>query len=237
MVVFDLPAVADQFQKTRWRSIVVETIMRTLLPAVLLSVLTLFPNPGSAGDRLPQLEVLKSEKPHTVSPTEETYRGYVSHLSAIAGRKDFNEIVSALQHQLDIVESVGLSPRVLNFFRSVPIVAEELACLANEVSAAACYERSGIPMFGAYVVRANGVWDSAKSQWINSNQAYSGSDSGVVLVRPSLVSNNQNPVMLHELLHAFHAQIMPQGFQNEGILFHYNLAKKSNTFIPRTNIL
>ncbi len=119
---------------------------------------------------------------------------------------------------------------MLNFFRSVPIVAEELACLANEVSAVACYEPSGIPTFGAYVVRANRVWDSEKSQWANSNRAYLASDSGVMMVRPLLVSDEQNPVMLHELLHAFHAQIMPQGFQNEGILFHYNLAKSKHLY-------
>lgn len=69
--------------------------MRGLLWVSLLSVLTLFPNSGSAGDRLPQVEVLKRERPRTVNPTEETYRGYISHLSEIAGRKDFDEIVIA----------------------------------------------------------------------------------------------------------------------------------------------
>jgi hypothetical protein len=42
--------------------------------------------------------------------------------------------------------------------------------------------------------------------------------------------------MLHELLHAFHAQILPQGFQNEGVLFHYNLAK-TNKLYPEDKYL
>jgi hypothetical protein len=207
-----------------------------LLSTLMLSILALVPNPGRAGDRLPQIEVLKKEKPASGNSTEVTYRGYVTHLSDIAGRKDFSEIVSALQHQVDMVENAGLSPRVLRFFRSIPIVTDELSCLANEVSAVACYEPNGIPTYGAYVVRAKRVWDNDKSQWTNANSAYFGSDSGVVMVRPLLTSEEQNPVMLHELLHAFHAQIMPHGFQNEGVLFHYNLAK-TNKLYPEDKYL
>jgi hypothetical protein len=207
-----------------------------LLSTLMLPILALVPNPGRAGDRLPQIEVLKKEKPASGNATEVAYRGYVTHLSDIAGRKDFSEIVSALQHQVDIVENAGLSPRVLRFFRSIPIVADELSCLANEVSAVACYEPNGIPTYGAYVVRAKRVWDNDKSQWMNANSAYFGSDSGVVMVRPLLTSAEQNPVMLHELLHAFHAQIMPHGFQNEGVLFHYNLAK-TNKLYPEDKYL
>jgi hypothetical protein len=208
-----------------------------LLSALALSTLALFPGPGRAGDRLPQIEILKKEKPAaSANVADLTYRGYVTHLSDIAGRKDYGEIVSALQHQVDMVENAGLSPRVLRFFRSIPIVTDELSCLANEVSAVACYEPNGIPAYGAYVVRAKRVWNSDNSQWTNANSAYFGSDSGVVMVRPLLTSEEQNPVMLHELLHAFHAQILPQGFQNEGVLFHYNLAK-TNKLYPEDKYL
>jgi hypothetical protein len=206
-----------------------------LLSALMISTIALFSNPASAGDRLPQIEILKGEKPHSANSTDVTYRGYATHLSAIAGRKDFSEIVSALQHQVDIVENAGLSPRVLSFFRSIPIVTDELSCLANEVTAIACYEPSGTPAFGAYVVRANRVWNSDGSQW-TKNSAYVGADNGVIMVRPLLTSEEQNPVMLHELLHAFHAQIMPQGFRNEGVLFHYNLAK-GNKLYPEDKYL
>jgi hypothetical protein len=208
--------------------------MRSVLLSTLalstLAALALFPEPGRAGDRLPQIEILKKEKPASANAADLTYRGYVTHLSDIAGRKDYSEIVSALQHQVDMVENAGLSPRVLRFFRSIPIVTDELSCLANEVSAVACYEANGIPNYGAYVVRAKRVWNAENSQWTNANSAYFGSDSGVIMVRPLLTAEEQNPVMLHELLHAFHAQILPQGFQNEGVLFHYNLAKTSKLY-------
>ena len=215
--------------------------MRSVLLSTLvlstLATLALFPAPGRAGDRLPQIEVLKKDKSTaSVNAADLTYRGYVAHLSDIAGRKNYGEIVSALQHQVDMVESAGLSPRVLRFFRSIPIVTDELSCLAKEATAVACYEANGIPAYGAYVVRAKRVWNSDNSQWTNANSAYFGSDSGVVMVRPLLTSEEQNPVMLHELLHAFHAQILPQGFQNEGVLFHYNLAK-TNKLYPEDKYL
>ena len=211
--------------------------MRSVLSSTLvLSTLARFPGTSRASDRLPQIEVLKKDKSASVNAADLAYRGYVVHLSDIAGRKDYGEIVSALQHQVDMVENAGLSPRVLRFFRSVPIVPDEMSCLANEVSAVACYEPNGIPTYGAYVVRAKRVWNSENSQWTNANSAYFGSDSGVVMVRPLLTSEEQNPVMLHELLHAFHAQIMPQGFQNEGVLFHYNLAK-TNKLYPEDKYL
>jgi hypothetical protein len=201
-----------------------------LLFAPLLSILTLFPNPGGAGDRLPRIEVLKRVKPQTLNPTEETYRGYNFYLSGIAGRQDFKEMTNAMHHQLDIVESVGFSLRVLGFFHSIPIAAEELACLEKEFPTVACYGASGMRTFGAYVARAYRVWDNENSQWINANRAYVASESGVVMVRPLLLSEEKNPVMLHEFLHAFHSQIMPQGFQNEGILFHYNQAKSKQLY-------
>ena len=37
---------------------------------------------------------------------------------------------NALRRQVDIVEDVGLSPRVLEFFHTIPISVNELACLS-----------------------------------------------------------------------------------------------------------
>jgi hypothetical protein len=233
----DLSAATDARRDSNGDFVSRGSPMRSVLSSTLvLSTLALFPGTSRASDRLPQIEVLKKDKSASVNAADLAYRGYVVHLSDIAGRKDYSEIVSALQHQVDMVENAGLSPRVLRFFRSVPIVPDEMSCLANEVSAVACYEPNGIPTYGAYVVRAKRVWNSENSQWTNANSAYFGSDSGVVMVRPLLTSEEQNPVMLHELLHAFHAQIMPQGFQNEGVLFHYNLAK-TNKLYPEDKYL
>jgi hypothetical protein len=203
--------------------------MRAFLPALLLSCFPLLPSPGNAGDRLQQIVVSSSEKSGT-NPDEETYRGYVFHLSHIASRQDFKEIADTLRHQIDIVESVGLSPRVLDFFHTVPIWPDELACLEKELSAAGCYsltirkplERTGLS-----------VWDSEKSQWTNSDPVYplaSDARDSIVYVRPSIILGPKSPVILHELLHAFHDQIMPRAFENQGILFHYNAAKSKRLY-------
>src|SRR3984957_13030349 len=113
--------------------------------------LVFFPNSLFAGDttqhRLPDLIVkLKIGKTNS---KHETYRGYFSDLSAIADRKDASELVDGLRRQIDIVESAGLSSRVLQFFRTMPIVIDDFACLGGmtastssepkPITEAACY--------------------------------------------------------------------------------------------------
>ena len=142
--------------------------MRALLWTSLLSVLTLFPSYGNAGDGpLPQITVSESEKVKTTNLNEETYRGYILHLSQIAGRKDFAEIADALRRQLDLVEDAPLSPRVLTFFHTVPIVADELACLEKELPLVACFGPE-LPERSRHEPHDFTVWDSTKSQWTNS---------------------------------------------------------------------
>jgi hypothetical protein len=211
--------------------------MRALLPALLLSCFQLFPSSGNAGDTLPQITVSENEKVKATNPSEEAYRGYVLHLSQIAGRKDFAEIANTLRHQVDIVESVGLSPRVIDFVHTVPIVADELACLEKELSAAGCYD---LTIRKPLERTKLSVWDSEKSQWTNSDPVYplaSNTRDRVVYVRPSIKFGPQNPILLHEMLHAFHDQIMPQGFANQGVLFHYNLVKSKQLYPAEAYLL
>jgi hypothetical protein len=192
----------------------------------LLSVLTLLPGVGHAGSVSRQIEVSGSEKTEPVK----TYRGYVYDLSENAGRQDSVEMAEVLRHQLDVVESVGLSPLVLNFFHKVPIVANEMACL-EKLAASACYG-SSVPKRSPDASRGLTVWDSQKHQWTNSDAFALAEDTGngVVMIRPSMLRNAQNPVVLHELLHAYHAQLLPSGFRNEGILVHYNFAKTKQLY-------
>ena len=42
----------------------------------------------------------------------------------------------------------------------------------------------------------------------------------------------QDPVMLHEFLHVYHARLMPQGYDNRGILAFYAEGKSKN-FYPK----
>lgn len=225
--------------------------MRALLVALPLSILTLFPVSGNAGDA-PPLQVATvpaSENVQSTNPNHETYRGHYVDLSEIAARQDFAGITDALRHQLDIVESVRLSPHVLNFFHTIPILVDEQACLSTKVGdgtkkaddtkkadnkplilASACYgpaapEHSQVTTHGT-------VWDGGK--WTNQDPVALAEDTqlGVVLVRPMTLdaSSLQKPIVLHELLHAFHNKMMPKGFSNSALLHHYNFAKGENLY-------
>jgi hypothetical protein len=100
--------------------------MRSLFLVSLCSTLCLFPLSSKADGSL----VADSEK-HQSANLVETYRGHFLDFSAIAGRKDFAAATDVLRHQIDIVEDVaGLSPRVLEFFRTIPISVNEVACLS-----------------------------------------------------------------------------------------------------------
>jgi hypothetical protein len=220
--------------------------MRALLLVLPLFILTLLSSSGNAGDARPRqiAAVSDSEKLQRTTPNHETYRGYFSDLSEIAGRQNFAAIVDALRHQFDIVESVGLSARVLKFFHTVPIVVDELACLSSpspkdhpDARNAACYGMAVPEPSQRTSHRVPTVWDYEKLQWSNPDAVDLALDAGrgVVMVRPIMLGASpgyaQQPVILHELLHAYHAKILPQGVQNPAVLLHYNLAK-TNRFYP-----
>jgi hypothetical protein len=213
-----------------------ETIMRALLVSSLLSVLTLFSTPGHAGPVTRQSQASDGEKIQPAEASYQTYRGYVYDLSENAGRQDSVAMADELRRQLDIVESVGLSPQVLNFFHKVPIVANEMGCL-EKLAAAACYGANAPRR--AQGSRGFTVWDSQKAQWINSDAIALAEDtgSGIVMVRPSMMRHAQDPVMLHEFLHAYHGQLLPNGFRNEGVLGHYNYAKSKQLYASDTYAL
>jgi hypothetical protein len=46
----------------------------------------------------------------------------------------------------------------------------------------------------------------------------------------ALPSNKTAPVLLHELLHAYHAQVMPQGFKNPDVLTFYERGRESHRY-------
>jgi hypothetical protein len=51
------------------------------------------------------------------------------------------------------------------------------------------------------------------------------------MVRPLLL-DPKRPVLLHEYMHAFHARMLPRGYDNQAIVFFYNAAKKKDLFPP-----
>jgi hypothetical protein len=210
--------------------------MRYLLTALALSMITLFPSASNAGDRLREIRV---------NHNTETYHGYYIDLSDIAGRQNFDTMADALRHQLDLVESIGLSPSVLNFFHAVPIVAgDEIACLIRSPDvppttppSIACFTPGAHMERRQRPVRVFTVLDN-NSEWANPDPIDLAEDTrhGFVMTRP-IVLDAQRPVMLHELLHAYHYNRIPQGFQNPDILLYYNLAKGETLYPPGEYLL
>jgi hypothetical protein len=212
-------------------------MMRTLLVPVLITAWALLPGSATAGDEASPRIAALSPTQEPLSPNAETavYQGYFFDLTAIQTRKDYANLVEQLRHQVDNAEKVGLSQRVLNFFHTVPIVVDEFACLGTTsdvkgeadhseppIPAAACYT-SALP--GRLRNRPHWYWNEAEAQWskvdpIDPDHA----NPGVVMARPDFF-NPQRPTLLHELLHSYHAQVIPDGVKNEGIIYFYERGK------------
>jgi hypothetical protein len=166
------------------------------------------------------------------APGFERYRGFMFDLSESADRKDAAAITDNLKHQLDMVENAGFSPKALRFFHSVPIVASEMTC--NEEGAAwACYGFTA-PDRASRGSRGLTTWDHDKQQWTNPDMVQLAADSGigVIMLSPIMTSHTDEPVLLHEFLHAYHSKLMPNGFDNRGIKGFYAYAK-SKGLLPK----
>ena len=207
--------------------------MRGLLLGSVISILTLIPGLGNAGP----IEAANIDKPQSAPSNYETYRGYVFDLSENSERRDVSAIADVLRRQLDVVEGVGLSPKVLQFFHTVPIVASEMACL-EEAATAACYGLA-VPERDHHASRELTIWDPEKRGWSNPDIVDLAADAGrgVVMVRPAMMQYAKDPVMLHELLHAYHARLMPKGFENKGIKEFYNRAQNKQLYAKEAYVV
>jgi hypothetical protein len=202
-------------------------MMRIALLLTATIVGALFANPSSAGS----LDA-SSEAAQALPPGFQSYRGYMFDISENRDRKDVDKLTENLKSQIDVVEGVGLSPRVLRFFHTVPIVASELACL-DEGAATACYGRV-TPNIQRTAPRTLTFWDPNKQRWTNPNAVDLAVDSGlgVIMLRPDMMRYDKEAVLLHELLHAYHARLLPDGYANKGVIAYYVLAK-SKDLLPK----
>jgi len=198
-------------------------IMRRLLLTSVVFILSLAP----AGAGPVSVEV---EAPTAAPPGFQTYRGYVFDLSENSDRKDGDAISDLLRRQLDVVESVGLSPKVLQFFHRVPIIASEMTCL-EEGAGIACYGPLS-PERGQRVSSTFTTWDEGKLRWSNPNLVDLAADAGpgVIMVRPIMLKHAEDPVLLHEFLHAYHGRLMPNGFDNLGVRAYHADAMSKQVF-------
>ncbi|MDB5608210.1 MAG: hypothetical protein JWP25_5110 [Bradyrhizobium sp.] len=204
--------------------------MRVALAFSTIIVFALGCNAAGAAPRVLQAEPSNVEPSNNATAPSapagfETYRGYAFDMSEYAERKDFDALKDNLKRQLDIVENSGFSPRVLKFFHSVPIIASEMTCM--EIGAgAACYGPL-VPDRNRHGSRGLTTWDHDKQQWTNPDLVELAADagSGVIMLSPNMMRYAPEPIMLHEFLHAYHAKLMPNGFDNLGIKGFYAHAK------------
>jgi len=220
--------------------------MRALSLAVVVSTLALFPDALVAGDarphRLPVISV--AAKSADAGHNRETYRGHYIDVSAISGRKDFPQLMESLRHQVDIVEDSGLSQRVLQFFRTIPVMADEFACVGGVVMTAsgdaiparagACYSRQAPQVLRAEHAGVQ-VWDGEHAPPASSDPIARAMTtlSGVIMYRPSTLSDDEQrerPVLLHELLHAYHDHIMPGNFDNPAVQAFFKQATDKHLY-------
>ena len=180
---------------------------------------------ASAGPRVIAVEPAATEVP----PGFETYRGYIFDMSEYVDRKDKEEIVGLLKKQLDIVENAGLSPKVMQFFHTVPIIASEMGC-TDLGPPIACY--SSLRQETSARDHTFTIWDSKTMSWSNPNFVDLAADAGtgVIRFRPIMLKHAEDPVMLHELLHAYPHKLMGSGFDNLGIKAMYAKAVSQNAF-------
>jgi hypothetical protein len=200
-----------------------KTMRGLILTSSVVLMLSFATSFAGAGPRVIAVEPAATEVP----PGFETYRGYIYDLSENVDRKDKGAIVDLLKKQIDVVESVGLSPKVLQFFHTVPIIASEMGC--TEIGAAiACY--GSIPPETSARNRTFTVWDSSTMSWSNPNFVDLAADAGtgVIKLRPNMLKYAEDPVILHELLHAYHAKLMAGGLENLGIKAMYAQAVSKN---------
>ncbi len=204
--------------------------MRAALAFPILLAVALGAQAAGAAPRVIHIDPSDNAAPAPSAPPAgfETYHGYIFDLSQNADRKDSAALVTNLKHQLDIVDNVGLSPRVLKFLHSIPIVASETECL--EIGAGwACYGLV-VPDRERHGTFNLTYWDHDKQQWANPDIVELAVDSGlgVIMVRPYMSTYADEPVLLHEFLHAYHSRLMPQGFDNLGVKGFYAMAKSKN---------
>ena len=192
-----------------------------LIPVII--AITLGAVPANAESRVIKVDPA-SEAPAPQPTTEadfEKYRGFMFDLSEYDGRRDGEQIKENVKHQLDMVANAGFSPKVLEFFHSIPIVASENDCL--ELGAGlACYGPVA-PTRRRHVSLGLTVWDHDKQQWTNPDIVDLAADSGrgVIMLRPNMMQHTDDPILLHEFLHAFHGRLMSLGFDNLGIKAFY----------------
>jgi hypothetical protein len=206
--------------------------MRSVWLATAVVAIALGANPACAQPHVFNLDPAAADTPQPTKASDfQKYRGFMYDLSQYEGRKDLTALEDNLKHQLDMVENAGFSPKILQFFQTIPIVATETDCL--DVGAGiACYSWAAPNRSDHQPLRGITVWDHDKQQWTNPDLIDLAADSGlgIIMLRPSMTQYTDDPILIHEFLHAFHKRLMPNGLDNLGIKAFYSEAKSKDAF-------
>ena len=211
--------------------------MRSMWLATAVVAIALGANPANAGSHVIQVDPANEASQPETEANFQKYRGFMYDLSEYAGRKDAAAIEENLKHQLDMVDSAGFSPKVLEFFHSIPIMASEADCL--EVGAGLTCYGPVAPIRRNHKTRGLTEWDHDKQQWFNPDIVDLAADSGrgVVMVRPNMMQHTDDPILLHEFLHAYHKRLMPNGYDNLGIKGYFAQAKTKDVMDKKSYTL
>jgi hypothetical protein len=202
-----------------------------------------------------QLSATNEPQPQAANLQSERYDGYAFNLTKVADRQDYAAIVDALRRQVDIVERSGLSERVLQAFRQVPILVDDLACLDSMADHAddktadrACYGPFPTDTFQAKSLSYWYLWENDEPRSVSpldtkvTNALQQDSIDlakserlarGIIMVRPRtliLKDSAQVPILLREFLRFYHYCVLPQGDQYAPIAAHYEAAKSKHLY-------
>jgi hypothetical protein len=219
--------------------------MRELSAAFILATTLAFPNFAIAGSPRHDLGTITvSARPVEKFPARGTYRGQFYDMSSIEDRADVPELMDALRHQIDDVQNLKLSRRVLGFFQSVPVVVDDFSCLGHMTAPesgepkpamdAACYGHQVPATTKVGVSGASLSGNETTSNVINSDPLTQTRTTGIVLIRPiTLIDKNKaRPILLHELLHSYHDRILPGGFANPAAKSWFKQASEQGLYPP-----
>jgi len=111
----------------------------------------------------------------------------------------------------------------------VPIIASEMGC-TDLGPPIACY--SSMRQETSARDHTFTVWDPKTMSWSNPNFVDLAADAGtgVIRFRPNMLKYAEDPVILHEMMHAYHNKLVGSGFENLGIKAMYAKAVSQNVF-------
>jgi hypothetical protein len=140
-----------------------------------------------------------------VATDQWSHRGFVINLALLQSRTDRAALIEALGRQLDMILDAGFDKSTQEFFRSVPMIVDPAA-----------------------VAEPN--YAGSPARYAKKNPNHPGTDEpGSITIVPKVYDSNA-PIFLHEFLHAYHDQRLPQGFENPELLQLYSEASKNHAF-------